>query len=117
VSIAGWGSGKGRSRWALPGPLIRPGADQRSRRRSAAVEVSRCPPGSFDRSVSCNQSFTAVEDLLHSLVDPHLGIMRGVADRVRPLGGDRLESHQFPFLALVGALSPGASLDAESMSE
>jgi hypothetical protein len=61
---------------------------------SLLTEMSRCPPRSFDGGLSLHLGFAAVEDLLHSLVDPCVGRMRDVADGACVVGGVRLQGHQ-----------------------
>jgi hypothetical protein len=60
--------------------------------RSPALDASRGAPRLFHRS------FAACEDLLHSLVDPHAGIMRDMTNRARALGAWWFQSHHWVFL-------------------
>ena len=59
--------------------------------RSPAVEACGGAPRSFHLIVA------AGEDLLHSPVDPHAGIMRDVTYRACALGAWWFQSHQAPF--------------------
>jgi hypothetical protein len=65
--------------------------------RSPALEASGGAPRSFYRS------FAACEDILHSLVDPHAGIMRDMTNRACALGVWWLQSHRW----LLSRVSPG----------
>jgi len=63
--------------------------------RSPALEASGGAPRSFHRR------FAAGEDLLHSLVDPHAGIMRDMTNRVRAVGVSWFQSHHWILSFLV----------------
>jgi hypothetical protein len=59
--------------------------------RSLALEACGGAPRSF------HHSFAAGEDLLHSLVDAHAGIMRDMTNRACALGAWWFQSHLAPF--------------------